>query len=81
MIELVPDAVNALHQPGYFTHGGLMPMGRRHRPPGFLPDLLNLEAPHPPSAPVRLHDSYKIGLRQVGNLLRRQASPQHDVVA
>ena len=81
MIELVPDAVNALHQPGYFTHGGLMPMGRRHRPPGFLPDLLNLEAPHPPSAPVRLHDSYKIGLRQVGNSLRRQASPQHDVVA
>ena len=77
VIELVPDAVDTLHQPGYFPHGGFMPMGRRHRPPGFLSDLLNLEAPHPPSAPVRLHDSYEIGLRQVGNSLRRQASPQH----
>ena len=54
-----------------------MPMGRRHRPPSLFPDLLNREAPHPPSAPVRLHDSYKIGRRQVGNSLRRQARPQH----
>ena len=30
--ELVPDEVDALHQPGHFPHGGLMPMGRRHRP-------------------------------------------------
>ena len=29
------------------------------------------------AAPVRLHDSYEIGLRQVGNSLRRQARPQH----
>ena len=26
---------------------------------------------------MRLHDSYEIGLRQVGNSLRRQARPQH----
>ena len=77
VIELGPDEVNALHQPGHFTHGGCMPMGRRHRSPGFLPHLLNLEAPHPPSAPVRLHDSDEGWLRQLRDVLRGQARPQH----
>ena len=52
-------------------------MGCRHRPPGFLPDLLNLEAPHPSSAPVCLDDSEKGWRREVGDALRGQASPQH----
>ena len=77
VVELGPEEVKALHQSGHFTHGGFMPMRRRHRPPGFLPDLLNLEAPHPPSAPVRLHDSEKGGLRQLGDSCGGRASPQH----
>ena len=76
-IELVADEVETLDQPSHFTHGGLMPMERRHRPPGLLPDLLNLEAPHPPSPPVLLHDSDEGRLRQHRDVLRGQARPQH----